>query len=149
LGAMARAIATRWRWPPESSCGYRSRKLRGNSTRSNSCATRSSISALGARPKLTSGSATWSRRRRAIAALVGGGAFPEARYCSGSRVVAGERYQPTPTSFANSSYDPTPELDTQHDPCRAISRPGHAPTGRANSVKTDPTARRFALRVVA
>ena len=31
-----------------------------------------------------------------LAALVGGGVFPEARYNSGSHVVAGERYQPTP-----------------------------------------------------
>ncbi len=31
-----------------------------------------------------------------LAALVGGGAFPEARYSSGSRVVAGERYRLSP-----------------------------------------------------
>ena len=35
-----------------------------------------------------------------LAALVGGGVFPEARYNSGSYVVAGERYQPTQPKVA-------------------------------------------------
>jgi site-specific DNA recombinase len=35
--------------------------------------------------------------KRKLAALVGGGVFPEARYNSGSYVVAGERYIAKPT----------------------------------------------------
>ena len=61
--ASARAIATRWRCPPDSSCGYFA-AIRSGGTRptvSSSSCTRSSILPCGTMPWIWSGRARWWR----------------------------------------------------------------------------------------
>ena len=55
--ASARAIAMRWRWPPENSCGYFRMNRGARPTRRMSSATRAGTSAAGQTAWTSSGSA--------------------------------------------------------------------------------------------